>query len=170
MPSDVIAEVMPAEPAEPRRSEETRHPGWVISPDLRAPEMAVGILIADAIDRPSGPVDAASVEGSFWDKASIGKRTATASAISAGAPWPLTDGFVCCRGDSRRVMSSGTGLPGHPHAAVANSGDRRAIPIATRVPSTSVTGTPASPNSSLNCGPMTLAGSTFRPLPSAQVR
>ena len=71
MPSDVIAEVMPAEPAEPRRSEETRHPGWVISPDLRAPEMAVGILIADAIDRPSGPDDAASVEGSFWDLTSI---------------------------------------------------------------------------------------------------
>ena len=36
--------------------------------------MAEGPLIADAIDRPSGPDDAASVEGSFWDKASIDRQ------------------------------------------------------------------------------------------------
>jgi hypothetical protein len=133
-------------------------------------EMAVVPRIADMIGGPDRLANTKPTNVRNWDKASIGKRTATASAISAGAPWPLTDGFVCCRGDSRRVMSSGTGLPGPPHAAFANSGDRRAIPIATRVPSTSVTGTPASPNSSLNCGPMTLAGSACRPLPSAQVR
>jgi hypothetical protein len=133
-------------------------------------ETSAAPQIADVFGRPGGPNDAGPVDGRLWDKASIGQGTATASAMSAGAPWPLTDCFVCCRGDSRRVIRSGTGLPGAAYAAFTNSCDRRAIPIATRVPSTSVTGTPASPNKSLNCGPMTLAGSTCRPLASAQAR
>jgi hypothetical protein len=51
---------------------------------------------ADSVDRRSEPEDAGSVDGSFWDKATIAKRTAGSLAMWQGGVlrhWPPANGF-----------------------------------------------------------------------------